>query len=79
MAEKTIGSLTDQELEELVEKVLATLTPREQEIFAMRFGIQEEVDVQEIGRRFEATRKRIREIELKALKSIRRSKKPKPS
>ena len=69
--------MTEKELQEQVERVLATLTPREQQILAMRFGIKGEVDMQEIGRRFEATRKRVREIELKALKSVRRPTGPK--
>ncbi|OGZ44365.1 MAG: hypothetical protein A2719_04890 [Candidatus Ryanbacteria bacterium RIFCSPHIGHO2_01_FULL_45_22] len=75
MAEK----MTDQELDELTQKVLATLTPREKQILAMRFGIQGdkgeiEMQMQEIGRRFEETHKRVREIEEKALRKIRRTK-----
>src|SRR3989344_7707966 len=67
--------MTEQELEEATQRILATLIPREQQILAMRFGIKgEEVDVhiQEIGQRFEATRKRVREIEEKALRRFKK-------
>ena len=68
--------LTEQELEELVEKVLATLTPREEQILKMRFGIninkEADMGVREVARRFETTHKRVREIEAKALRCLKR-------
>ena len=54
-------------------KVLATLTPREQKILNMRFGIGEKRDytLEEVGQDFELTRERIRQIEAKALRKLR--------
>jgi len=54
-------------------KVLATLTPREEKILRMRFGIGEKHDhtLEEVGQSFEVTRERIRQIESKALKKLR--------
>lgn len=63
--------MTDQELKEMAQRVLAKLTPIEQQILEMRFGIKP-VDIKEVEQRFEATRKRVREIEAKALKALRR-------
>ena len=56
-------------LEEQTRKVLATLTPREEQILRMRFGIGEKSDytLEEVGQRFAVTRERIRQIEAKAL------------
>jgi RNA polymerase primary sigma factor len=56
-----------------VEKVLATLTPREEKILRMRFGIGERSDhtLEEVGKVFGVTRERIRQIEAKALKKLR--------
>ena len=53
--------LTDRELEELTEKVLATLTPIEKQVLAMRFGIKaEKLDEEEIVREFEEMNQLIR-------------------
>jgi RNA polymerase primary sigma factor len=60
-------------LEEQTRKVLATLTPREEQILRMRFGIGEKTDytLEEVGQRFAVTRERIRQIEAKALRKLR--------
>ena len=53
-------------------KVLATLTPREEKVLRMRFGIGEKSDhtLEEVGQDFEVTRERIRQIEAKALRKL---------
>jgi len=62
-------------LAEQVRKVLATLTPREEKVLRMRFGIGERSDhtLEEVGKKFRVTRERIRQIEAKALKKLRHS------
>ncbi len=54
-------------------KVLSTLTPREEKVLRMRFGIGEKSDhtLEEVGRDFQVTRERIRQIEAKALRKLR--------
>ena len=54
-------------------KVLATLTPREERVLRMRFGIGENSDhtLEEVGQDFDVTRERIRQIEAKALRKLR--------
>ncbi len=56
-------------------KVLTTLTPREEKVLRMRFGIGEKSDhtLEEVGQDFEVTRERIRQIEAKALRKLRHS------
>jgi len=58
---------------EQTRKVLATLTPREEKVLRMRFGIGQKADhtLEEVGRDFEVTRERIRQIEAKALRKLR--------
>ena len=60
-------------LSEQTRKVLATLTPREEHILRMRFGIGEKTDctLEEVGKLFAVTRERIRQIEAKALGKLR--------
>ena len=60
-------------LQEQTRKVLATLTPREEQILRLRFGIGERSDhtLEEVGTRFAVTRERIRQIEAKALRKLR--------
>jgi RNA polymerase primary sigma factor len=68
-AEMVIGK----NLSEQTRKVLATLTPREEKVLRMRFGIGEKSDhtLEEVGQDFYVTRERIRQIEAKALKKLR--------
>jgi len=60
-------------LSEQTARVLATLTPREEKVLRMRFGIGEKSDhtLEEVGQDFEVTRERIRQIEAKALRKLR--------
>lgn len=60
-------------LQEQTRQVLATLTPREEKVLRMRFGIGEKTDhtLEEVGRDFAVTRERIRQIEAKALRKLR--------
>jgi RNA polymerase primary sigma factor len=60
-------------LAEQTRKVLSTLTPREEKVLRMRFGIGEKSDhtLEEVGQDFEVTRERIRQIEAKALRKLR--------
>jgi RNA polymerase primary sigma factor len=60
-------------LGEQTRKVLTTLTPREEKVLRMRFGIGEKSDhtLEEVGRDFHVTRERIRQIEAKALRKLR--------
>ncbi len=62
------GSLSEQ-----TRKALATLTPREEKVLRMRFGIAERSDhtLEEVGQNFDVTRERIRQIEAKALRKLR--------
>ena len=60
-------------LGEQTNRALATLTPREEKVLRMRFGIGENSDhtLEEVGQNFEVTRERIRQIEAKALRKLR--------
>lgn len=60
-------------LREQIEDALASLTPREEKVIRMRFGIGEAThySLEEIGSRFALTRERIRQIEIKALRKLR--------
>ena len=60
-------------LKEMTEQVLNMLTPREERIIKMRFGLEDgtERTLEEVGREFGVTRERIRQIEAKALRKLR--------
>ena len=63
-------------LSEQIRKVLSTLTPREEKVLRMRFGIGEKADhtLEEVGQEFTVTRERIRQIEAKAIRKLRHPK-----
>jgi RNA polymerase primary sigma factor len=62
-----------QGLQDQTRDVLNTLTPREEKVLRMRFGIGEKSDhtLEEVGQDFDVTRERIRQIEAKALRKLR--------
>ncbi len=66
-------SLLNQDLSTQVERALSMLSPKEKEILRLRFGIGEEGEhtLEEVGKRFDVTRERIRQIEAKALRKLR--------
>ena len=68
-----IDSATETGLTETVREVLAGLTPREAKVLRMRFGIDMNTDhtLEEVGKQFDVTRERIRQIEAKALRKLR--------
>jgi RNA polymerase primary sigma factor len=68
-----IDSATDESLKETTHAVLAGLTPREAKVLRMRFGIDMNTDhtLEEVGKQFDVTRERIRQIEAKALRKLR--------
>jgi RNA polymerase primary sigma factor len=61
------------DLIEQVNRTLATLTPREEKVLRMRFGIGEKYDhtLEEVGQVFEVTRERVRQIEARALRKLK--------
>ncbi len=71
--ESPIDSTTNTNLMETVRDVLAGLTPREAKVLRMRFGIDMNTDhtLEEVGKQFDVTRERIRQIEAKALRKLR--------
>ena len=68
-----VDSAININLADQVKKVLGTLTPREERVLRMRFGVGEKSDhtLEEVGQDFEVTRERIRQIEAKALRKLR--------
>ncbi len=68
-----LDSVTYQNLSEQTQSVLSTLTPREEKVLRLRFGIGEKADhtLEEVGKDFDVTRERIRQIEAKALRKLR--------
>jgi RNA polymerase primary sigma factor len=77
LVDKRIGSPSDAvinlNLREQTAEVLKTLSPREEKIVKMRFGLQDgsEHTLEEVGQYFAVTRERIRQIEAKALRKLR--------
>ncbi|HSR65301.1 MAG TPA: RNA polymerase sigma factor RpoD, partial [Xanthomonadaceae bacterium] len=71
--ESPIDATTNTNLTETVREVLAGLTPREAKVLRMRFGIDMNTDhtLEEVGKQFDVTRERIRQIEAKALRKLR--------
>ena len=71
--ESPIDSATTESLRETTHSVLAGLTPREAKVLRMRFGIDMTTDhtLEEVGKQFDVTRERIRQIEAKALRKLR--------
>ena len=68
-----LDSATGEGLREATHSVLAGLTPREAKVLRMRFGIDMNTDhtLEEVGKQFDVTRERIRQIEAKALRKLR--------
>ncbi len=68
-----VDAATVEGLREATREVLATLTPREAKVLRMRFGIDMPTDhtLEEVGKQFDVTRERIRQIEAKALRKLR--------
>jgi RNA polymerase primary sigma factor len=68
-----VDSVIDINLGEQTQKVLATLSYREEKVLRMRFGIGEECEhtLEDVGQNFDVTRERIRQIEAKALRKLR--------
>ena len=68
-----LESATTESLRETTHSVLAQLTPREAKVLRMRFGIDLNTDhtLEEVGKQFDVTRERIRQIEAKALRKLR--------
>jgi len=68
-----VDAVINLNLSEQTRKALATLTPREEKVLRMRFGIGEKADhtLEEVGQDFAVTRERIRQIEAKALRKLR--------
>jgi RNA polymerase primary sigma factor len=67
------NAVVNMNLQEQTRRVLSTLTPREEKVLRMRFGIGERSDhtLEEVGQNFDVTRERIRQIEAKALRKLR--------
>lgn len=67
-------------LRESVHEILSTLTPREAKVLRMRFGIDMNTDhtLEEVGKQFDVTRERIRQIEAKALRKLRHPNRSEP-
>ena len=68
-----VDSATDEGLQEATRSVLSGLTAREAKVLRMRFGIDMNTDhtLEEVGKQFDVTRERIRQIEAKALRKLR--------
>lgn len=71
--ESPVDFATSSGLREAMKEVLSSLTPREAKVLRMRFGIEMNTDhtLEEVGKQFDVTRERIRQIEAKALRKLR--------
>jgi RNA polymerase primary sigma factor len=71
--ESPVDCATNTGLSEATQKILNSLTPREAKVLRMRFGINMNTDhtLEEVGKQFDVTRERIRQIEAKALRKLR--------
>ena len=72
-ADAPIDATTRKSLNESMRQILETLSPREAKVLRMRFGINMNTDhtLEEVGKQFDVTRERIRQIEAKALRKLR--------
>ncbi|MBA7644176.1 RNA polymerase sigma factor SigA [subsurface metagenome] len=70
-----VDAATKRLLKEQIGEVLSTLTPREQRVLQLRFGLEDgrSRTLEEVGKEFNVTRERIRQIEAKALRKLRHS------
>ena len=73
LTEAPTEAAQNENLEEAIRQVLDSLTPREAKVLRMRFGIEMSSDhtLEEVGKQFDVTRERIRQIEAKALRKLR--------
>ncbi|MCC6217374.1 MAG: RNA polymerase sigma factor RpoD [Polyangiaceae bacterium] len=71
-AESPMDALVENDLSDQTRRVLKSLTPREEQVLRLRFGIDEKSDhtLEEVGQLFQVTRERIRQIEAKALRKL---------
>jgi RNA polymerase primary sigma factor len=70
---RTIDATIQSNLRETTTRILASLTPREERIVRMRFGLGMNSDhtLEEVGQQFSVTRERIRQIEAKAIRKLK--------
>ena len=68
-----VDAAANQNLREATREILGSLTSREAKVLRMRFGIDMNTDhtLEEVGKQFDVTRERIRQIEAKALRKLR--------
>ena len=73
MAVQPLEAAIHANLRETTTRILASLTPREERVLRMRFGIGMNTDhtLEEVGQQFSVTRERIRQIEAKALRKLK--------
>ena len=71
--ENTTNINLSETVRDVCKDVLDTLTPREAKVLRMRFGVEMNTDhtLEEVGKQFDVTRERIRQIEAKALRKLR--------
>jgi len=73
LTQSPLDAATNEGLRESIRDILNSLTPREAQVLRMRFGIDLGTDhtLEEVGKQFDVTRERIRQIEAKALRKLR--------